>query len=115
MRPKRKRSQVVKGANISFPATVAKNEFGRVLEAALERGTVVITKHDAPKAVLLSMEAYRALAGRTESVLDALTGEFDAMFERMQTPGARKARNALFAATPAELGRAAAAAARKGG
>src|SRR5262245_20157112 len=35
----------------SIPATDAKNEFGRILEKAIQGGTVVITKHDVPKAV----------------------------------------------------------------
>ena len=39
----------------TFSATDAKNEFGRVLDTALEKGAVVITRHDAPKAVLLAL------------------------------------------------------------
>jgi len=37
-------------------ATEAKNKFGRLLEKAMQGGVVVITKHDAPKAVLISMD-----------------------------------------------------------
>jgi prevent-host-death family protein len=40
----------------SFTATQAKNEFGRILERVIRGETVVITRHDAPKAVLISME-----------------------------------------------------------
>jgi antitoxin Phd len=92
-------------------ATVAKNEFGRVLDMALRGGRVVITKHNAPTAVLLSADAYEALAGRATPDLDALREEFDVMLKRMQTPKARAGTAALFAASPSELGGAAVAAA----
>jgi prevent-host-death family protein len=95
-------------------ATVAKNEFGRVLDMALRGGRVVITKHNAPKAVLLSADAYEALARRAAPDLDALREEFDAMLERMQTPKARAGTARLFAASASELGGAAVAAARSG-
>jgi prevent-host-death family protein len=93
----------------SVTATEAKNEFGRVLEAAMEHGAVAITRHDAPKAVLVSVEEWNALVEATQSarVLDSLAGEFDALYQRMQAPAARKASKALFAASPAELGKAA--------
>jgi antitoxin Phd len=93
-------------------ATVAKNEFGRVLDMALRGGRVVITKHNAPAAVLLSADAYEMLAGRATPDLDALREEFDVMLKRMQTPKARAGTSALFAASPSELGDAAVAAAR---
>jgi prevent-host-death family protein len=93
-------------------ATVAKNEFGRVLDMALRGGRVVITKHNVPTAVLLSADAYEALRGRTTPNLDALRDEFDAMLERMQTPKARGGAAALFAASSSELGDAAVGAAR---
>jgi prevent-host-death family protein len=94
-------------------ATVAKNEFGRVLDMALRSGRVVITKHNAPTAVLLSADAYQALAGRATPDLDALREEFDSMFKHMQTPKARAGTAALFAASPSELGDAAVAAAHR--
>jgi antitoxin Phd len=93
-------------------ATVAKNEFGRVLDMALRGARVVITKHNAPTAVLHSADAYEALLGRATPDLGALREEFDAMLERMQTPKARTGTAALFAASPSALGDAAVAAAR---
>lgn len=97
----------------SFTATEAKNEFGRVLEMVIQGGVVVITRHDAPKAVLVSVDEFNALARATESTLDTLSHEFDALVSRMQTPKARLAMKAAFDASPAQLGRAAVAAARK--
>jgi prevent-host-death family protein len=99
----------------SFTATDAKNEFGRVLDAAIAEGAVVITKHEAPRAVLLSLDEYEALAGRVDPILDDLRAEFDALYESMQTPEAGRAMRAAFDATPEEMGRAAVAAARKRG
>lgn len=97
----------------SFTATEAKNEFGRLLERAIQGDSIVITKHDAPKAVLISIDEYNALRKIPDAQLAALNTEFDAIFERMQTPQARAAVEDLFNSTPAELGKAAVAAARK--
>ena len=99
----------------SFTATVAKKEFGRLLDIVLGGGRVVITKHDAPKAVVLSMADFNALTQATERTLEALGGHFDALLAGMQTPKARAGMKAAFDATPRELGRAAVAAARKRG
>jgi antitoxin Phd len=103
----------VEAATIS--ATDAKNEFGRILEKVIRGGTVVITKHDAPKAVLISVEQFNALSRVHRDKLDTLTGEFDALLARMQTPAARAGMKAAFNASPKQLGRAAVAAARKRG
>jgi antitoxin Phd len=99
----------------AFTATDAKKQFGRVLELVLRGGAVVITKHDAPKAILLSMDEFTALTRATESQLDRLSADFDAMLARMQTPRARAAMKTAFGASPRELGRAAVTAARKRG
>src|SRR5882672_10030331 len=73
----------------SFSASDAKNQFGRVLETALADGVVMITKHDAVKAVLVSVDEFNALTRAKQSELDALTGEFDRLLARMQTPKSR--------------------------
>ncbi|HXO28467.1 MAG TPA: type II toxin-antitoxin system Phd/YefM family antitoxin [Thermoanaerobaculia bacterium] len=99
----------------TFTATDAKNEFGRVLDTALEKGAVVITRHDAPKAVLLAIGEFDALVAAGERTLDTLTGEFDELLARMQTSTARRGMADAFNATPARLGRAAVAAAKKRG
>ena len=99
----------------SVTATDAKKQFGRVLEMVLRGGAVVITKHDAPKAVLLSVDEFNALAHAPSLKLDTLSGQFDALLARMQTPKARAGMRAAFAAPPKQLGRAAVAAARRRG
>ena len=109
------RVQGVKGRVLALSATAAKNEFGRALEKALQGVTVVITKHDEPKAVLLSMEDFQTLSQAPQNKLDALSGEFDALLARMQTRKSRLAMRSAFHASPRQLGKAAVAAARKRG
>jgi prevent-host-death family protein len=99
----------------AFTATDAKKQFARILETVLQGGAVVITKHDAPKAILLSVDEFSALTKTADSTLDTLTAEFDGLYTRMQTPKARAGMAAAFAASPEALGRAAVTAARKRG
>jgi prevent-host-death family protein len=91
----------------SVAATRFKNEFGAVFEQAALGGAVAITKHNTPKAVLMSYAEFQALTRSSSPVLDELTEEFDGLLERMQTPKARAAMESAFDATPQELGRAA--------
>ena len=81
----------------------------------MQGGLVVITKHDAPKAVLMSMDEFEALSRGQSDRLDTLSGEFDELLARMQTSKARIAMKAAFEASPKRLGKAALAAARKRG
>jgi prevent-host-death family protein len=102
-------------APASVTASEAKSEFGRVLEMAMQGGAVVITKHDAPKAVLISVENFNALSGATDTTLDTLNREFDALLAGMQTSKARRGMKTAFAASGRKLGQAAVAAARRRG
>lgn len=97
----------------AYSATAAKNSFGEVMDRALAKGMVAITRQGKPRAVMLSMEEYEALAARVEDPLVVVDGELEALVERMQSPAAAAAGRALFTASPAELGRAARAAARR--
>src|SRR6266536_3863589 len=109
------RQKVVPGSQASYTATEAKNEFARVLEQAIHRTTVVITKHDAPRAVLISMDQFEALAQAPQLKLNTLSEQFDALLARMQGPAARRGMSAAFNASSKQLGKAAVAAARKRG
>ncbi|MFN0062990.1 MAG: type II toxin-antitoxin system prevent-host-death family antitoxin [Myxococcaceae bacterium] len=97
----------------SVAATDAKNEFGAVLDSAVRDGAVVITKHDAPKAVLVSVERMSNVLAKREPDLRALSLEFDTLVAKMQTPAARAAAKSLFSAQPKQFGEAAAAAVSK--
>lgn len=75
----------------------------------------MITKHDAPKAILISMDEFQRISQASELALDSLSEEFDALFASMQTPKSRRAMKAAFGASPEELGKAAVLATRKRG
>jgi antitoxin Phd len=107
------RGQALEPSSVS--ASQAKSEFGRVLELAIQGRAVVITKHDAPKAVLISVENFNALSGAAQTKLETLSHEFDALLARMQTSQARRGMKAAFAASGKRLGKAAVAAARSRG
>ncbi len=96
-----------KSADGAVSSTEAQNNFGRVLTRAIQEGIVYITKYGTEVAVVLSMDRFRALVPNPEPNLDALTAEFQAMVARMQTPAARAASDALFAASPDDLAEAA--------
>src|SRR5262245_7510300 len=107
-----------RGREVDVPtvnATVAKNAFGRILDTAIAEGAVAISRHDAPRAVLLSIEEFDALIGAPDRELDGLTEEFDAMLASMQAKGAKRKLKDAFDASPAELRKAAMKSARKGG
>ena len=59
----------------------------------------MITQHDSPKAVLISVENFNALSAQPSTKLDTLSQEFDALLARMQTSTARRGMKAAFAAS----------------
>ena len=99
--------------NASYTATEAQNEFGRLLEQAIHGTTVLITKHDSPRAVLISIEHFQTLQEAPQAKLNTLTEQFDTLLERMQSSKARRGMAAAFRADNKQLGKAAVAAARK--
>jgi antitoxin Phd len=104
------------GDLVDVPAVAAsrfRNEFGAMFEKAAGGGAVAITRHDAPKAVLLSYAEFEALVKSRAPALEALSDRFDSLLDRMQTTKARKGMEAAFNASPAKLGRAAVKAAQK--
>ena len=64
--------------NPTVKATQVKNEFGSILEKATRSGAVAITRHAAPKAVLLSYEEFESLVQVQSRTLENLGAEFDA-------------------------------------
>ena len=104
-----------KGELVSMPevsASQAKTTFGEVLERVARTGGVAITRHNVPKAVLISWEEFEALRTARNDSLDALADEFEPLLQSMQTPEHEAAMAKFFASTPEELGRAAYEAAR---
>lgn len=98
------------GDLVDLPTVAAsrfKNEFGAIFEQAALGGAVAITKHDAPKAVLISYAEFQSLVKSRTPALEDLSAQFDGLLARLQSPRARKAMAAAFDASPAKLGRAA--------
>lgn len=69
-----------------FPATKLATQAGAVTREVLRQGAAVITKHDRPAMVLLTVERYEELVGTGTPHLDQLTREFDELYARMQDP-----------------------------
>lgn len=105
----------VRSDDLSVTSTRAQNAFGELLEKVIEGRRVIVTKHGSPKAAVLPYAEFKELTERGERQLDTLSAEFDALLEGMQAPAARAGMKAAFAASPAQLGKAAVAAARKRG
>jgi antitoxin Phd len=103
------------GSPIRMTATKVKNNMGQVLDRVIQGETVLILRHETPKAAVVPIAEFEKLSGRTETGLDTLTRKYDAMLARMQKPSARKGMKAAFDASPKQLGRAAVAAARRRG
>jgi prevent-host-death family protein len=94
-------------------ATKVKNEFSAILQRAIHVGAIAITRHDTPKAVLLSYVEFESLIKKRSRTAANVNFEFDRLLARMQTPKAEKAMEAAFNASPAKVGRAAVKAGRK--
>lgn len=104
------------GELVTLPTVAAsrfKNEFGAVFEKATLGGAVAITKHDAPKAVLISYAEFEALMRARFPDLDDLSAQFDGLLAGMQGPKARKAMASAFDADPGRTGKARAKTARR--
>ena len=97
----------------SVPVTRFKNEFGTIFEQLARSGAVAITKHDTARAILISVEEFEALVSERSRGLNGLSGQFEGLLARMQTPAAKKRVAAAFNASPKALGSAAVKAARK--
>src|SRR5438552_17142108 len=57
----------------SVTSSEAKSEFGRVLDLAIQGRAIVITKHAAARAVLLSVENFNALSRAGATSLQTLS------------------------------------------
>ncbi|HET7402622.1 MAG TPA: type II toxin-antitoxin system Phd/YefM family antitoxin [Usitatibacter sp.] len=96
-----------------IPAEALKNAPGTVLDQAASGRAVVVTRRSAPRAVIISIEDFQALARDRSPGLAELEGRFDSLLASMQTKKSKEGVAALFGASPKELGKAAVAAARK--
>lgn len=94
----------------SFSATKLASGMQAVTSTVMARGAVVITRHERPAMVLMSVERYLQMEQASEPDLDALTHRFDEMFAHMQGETAAQAMADAFAMDSSALGEAAVAA-----
>ena len=89
----------------TISATQLKNATADVFEKVATHRAVAITRHDKPRAVLLSVAQYEALTGQENpDWLAKLHDEYRGLLDRMQGPEQRAAAERAFNATPEELG-----------
>jgi prevent-host-death family protein len=92
----------------TITATELKNATADVFDQVAAKQAVAITRHEKPRAVLLSVEQYEALTGQQNpDWLEKLHEEYRGLLDRMQGPEQRAAAERAFNATPEELGEAA--------
>lgn len=98
----------------SFTITEFKERAREVIDLVAKHKAVAILRHKMPDAVLICASDYVEFMTLRRERLNFLTQRYDEMVLAMQTPAAAAGVDALFNATPAELGRSAAAAAKRG-
>jgi antitoxin Phd len=98
----------------SFTITEFKERAREVIDLLADHKAIAILRHKKPDAVLISASDYVEFMKIRLERLGFLSQRFDEMVARMQTPAATAGVDALFSATPEELGRAAMAAATRG-
>jgi prevent-host-death family protein len=98
-------------ANVS--STKAKTSFRELIQRA-KRGPVFVTIHKKREAVVMSVDEYEQLLANQRDPLADMAQHFDALVAKMQTSAHAAAVDALFKATPEELGEAAVQAAKNG-
>jgi antitoxin Phd len=91
----------------TITATELKNSTADVFEQVAAQQAIAITRHEKPRAILLSVEQYEALTGHQPDWLEKLHEEYRGMLDRMQGPEQRAAAERAFNATPEQLGEAA--------
>ena len=79
----------------------------KVTRTVMTEGAIVITRHDEPTMVLMSVDRYLKLEQAAAPNLDVLTKQFDDMFARMQGADSAQGMADAFAVGPEELGDAA--------
>lgn len=84
-------------------ATELKNATADVFEQVAAHRSVAITRHNKPRAILLSIEQYETLTGQHHDWLKDIYAEYQEMFDKMQKPEQRAGAERAFNATPEEL------------
>ncbi len=94
------------------PASDVKAHWRDIVDDANKNGEVVVTNYNRPEVVVVSLERYQKLKSdaAVNDPLARLRREFDRELGMLRRPGAAAKLRKAFAATPAQLARAASAA-----
>src|SRR5258708_6827641 len=97
------------------PATDVKGHWRDIVDEVNANGEVVVTNYNRPAVVVVSMERYAKLKkdASARDPLAALRAEFDRELASLRHPDASDKLRKIFAATPAEIAKAANAARRR--
>jgi len=91
------------------PASYAKSNWRDLVDEVNTNGEVVVTNYNRPAVVVVSMELYTKLKkdATAKDPLAALREEFDQRFAELRKANAGEKLLKIFAATPAEIAKAA--------
>ena len=94
---------------ITRPSSDVKGHWRDIVEEVNANGEVVVTNYNRPAVVVLSMERYAKLKKDSASTdpLAALRAEFDEELAVLRQPNAGQRLRKIFAASPAEIAKAA--------
>jgi prevent-host-death family protein len=100
---------------VTRPASDVKGHWRDIVDEANAHGEVVVTNYNRPEVVVVSMERYAKLRkdATARDPLAALRAEFDRELAAFRQPNTGRKLRKLFAAPPAEIAKAANAAARR--
>lgn len=100
---------------VQRPASDVKAHWRDIVSEVNAVGEVVVTNYNRPEVVVVSMDRYAKLKedAMNRDPLTALRAEFDRELAVLRAPGAGSALRKAFASTPAEVAKAANAAARR--
>jgi antitoxin Phd len=98
----------------SVTITEFKERAREVIDLVADHKAIAILRHKMPDAVLISAGDYVEFVKLRRERLNFLSQRYDEMVGRMQTPASASGVDALFNASPEELGAAAVAAVTRG-
>jgi len=105
----------VKHSTGTRPASDVKSHWRDIVDEANANGEVIVTNYNRPEVVVVSIELYAKLRkeAAAQDPLTALRAEFDRELAVLRQPNAGRKLRKAFAATPAEIAKAANAAGRR--
>lgn len=87
--------------------TDLKKRLSSVLGRVVHHQPVVISRHDQPTAVLISLKDYTQLVEQIPDPIEALRQQFSHLLQRASAPGADAASDQVYTGTPGDLAAAA--------